>query len=125
MQKCTPFYEFVAGGAEVGKSVLITAVTQSIMRKALAIPGQDPSRMKVLLCASTGVAAFNIGGYNLYQALGLPFNQFNGPMPKLNEDNRNRLASQYKDLDLIIIDEISMTSMEQLFQIDQRLRQIF
>lgn len=72
-----------------------------------------------------GVAAYNISGYTLHQAFGLPFSQFDGIMPRLTEINRNRLACEFQDLNLIIIDEISMTSREQLFQIDDRLRQIF
>ncbi|XP_021964938.1 uncharacterized protein LOC110860191 [Folsomia candida] len=120
-----PFYEFVSGGAGVGKSMLINAITQTIMRDAVKVVGEDPSRLKVLLCASTGMAAFNISGVTLHQAFGLPFNQFDGTMPRLTESTRNKYASEFRDLDLIIIDEISMTSREHLFQIDERLRQIF
>lgn len=118
-------FEFVSGGAGVIKSMLITAVCQTLMRNAVQVPGKDPTRIKVLLCASTGVAAFNIGGCTLHQAFGLPFNQYKGSLPRLNESTRNKFASQFSDPDLIIIDEISMMSMEQLFQVDERLRQIF
>lgn len=124
-QKSMPVCEFVSGGAGVGKSMLITAISQTIMLNAMQVAGKDPSRLKVLLCASTGVAAYNIQGYTNHQAFGLPFNQFNGAMPRLSESTRNRLAKEFQDVDLIIMDEVSMTSMEHLFQIDERLKQIF
>jgi len=94
------------------------------MREALKVPGGDPSRIKVVLSGPTGVSAVNIDGNTLHLIFGLPFNQFNGAMPRLSESNRNRLAHEIADVDLIIIDEISMASMDQLFQIDERLRQI-
>ena len=71
------------------------------------------------------MAAFNISGCTLHQAFSLPFNQFNGSMPRLKDGKSNTLSSDYKDIKLIIIDEVSMMSMEQLFQIDDRLKQIF
>lgn len=49
-----PLYEFVAGGAGVGKSMLIKAITQSIIRISVKEVGKDPSRIRVLLCAPTG-----------------------------------------------------------------------
>jgi len=45
-------------------------------------------------------------------------------MPRLSEDTRNRFACEMQDVKLIIIDEIDMTGMEQLFQINERLKQI-
>jgi len=109
------FFNFVSGGAGVGKSMLISAITQTVMRNSSKIPGQNPSRIVVLLVAPTGVAAFNISGFTLHQAFFLPFSQFDGCLPQFSESNRNKLASEMTDLKLIIIDEISMTSMQQLF----------
>ena len=72
-----------------------------------------------------GVAAFNISGCTLHQAFSLPFNQFNGNMPRLKEGKSNTLMVDYNDVQLVIIDEVSMMSLEQLFQVDERLKQIF
>jgi len=124
VQEGAQFFHFVTGGAGVGKSMLISAITQSIMREAAKNPGKNPTRITVILCAPTGIAAFNIDGVTIHQAFFLPFSQFNGVMPRLSEDTRNRLACEMQDVKLIIIDEISMTSMEQLFQINDRLKQI-
>src|SRR5207237_5038233 len=43
-----PFYNYVAGGAGVGKSMLITAITQTIMLNAFQTVGFDPLRLSVL-----------------------------------------------------------------------------
>lgn len=43
-------------------------ISQTITKDASKVVGEDSKRIKVLLCASTGVASFNIGGYTLHQA---------------------------------------------------------
>jgi ATP-dependent DNA helicase PIF1 len=111
--------------AGVGKSTLINAIVQSNLRMWNSIPGVDPSSAKVLICASTGKAAFNIGGTTLHQAFLLPLNQYAGPIPKLSDDKCNSLSSIMKDLKLVIIDEISMVSSDQLNQVNLRMQQIF
>ncbi|XP_050296321.1 uncharacterized protein LOC126736136 [Anthonomus grandis grandis] len=55
------FYCTLSGPAGTGKSHLITAITQSLLRHFNSIPGNNPESLKVLLCAPTGKAAFNIG----------------------------------------------------------------
>jgi len=57
------FYEYVGGGAGVGKSRLISTIFQSITWRANKLPRATDS-VKVLLCAPTEKAAFGIGGLN-------------------------------------------------------------
>ena len=120
-----PIYEFLSGGAGVGKSRLIKVIYQSLIRYFGKLPGGNPDDLVVLLCAPTGKAAFNIGGMTLHSALGLPVNQYSGPLPSLGSDTGNTLATKLHNLKLIIIDEISMVGAKMLNTISTRLCQIF
>ena len=55
-----PLYAFLSGGAGVGKSVLIKALYQSLYRFLNLREGENPDDIRVLLCAYTGKAAYNI-----------------------------------------------------------------
>jgi len=50
---------FVSGPAGVGKSVLISALTQSLSRYWIHVLENNPDDLHVLLCTPTGKAAFN------------------------------------------------------------------
>ena len=60
--KKEPMYAFLSGGAGVGKSVLIKALYQALHRYLCSNEGESPDDTRILLCAYTGKAAFNIGG---------------------------------------------------------------
>lgn len=61
----------------------------------------------------------------LHSALALPLNQNVGDMIPLSHSVRNTLYSKLQNLQLIIIDEVSMIGSKMLHQIDLRLREIF
>lgn len=63
-----PLYSFISGGAETGKSLLIKALHQMVLR-TLRKEGEEPTSMKVLLMAPTGTAAYNIQGLTIHSAL--------------------------------------------------------
>ncbi|CAF4539730.1 unnamed protein product, partial [Rotaria socialis] len=65
------FY-FINGGAGVGKSTLIKAVYQSILRFYNSLPGSNPETNRAALCAPTGKAATLIDGMTLHSFLSLP-----------------------------------------------------
>ena len=60
------FFHFINGGAGVGKSTLIKAVYQSILRFFNSLPGSNPEAIRVALCAPTGKAAALIDGMTLH-----------------------------------------------------------
>ncbi|XP_017471887.1 PREDICTED: ATP-dependent DNA helicase pfh1-like [Rhagoletis zephyria] len=120
-----PFYEFVGGGAGVGKSRLISAMYQTLNHRLNSVPGSNPSSLKVLLSAPTGKAAFGIGGLTLHSIFSLPVNQSNRDLRPLSNDLVNSIYSKLIDLKLIIIDEISMVGARMFSSIDARLKQIF
>ena len=60
--KQEPLYAFLTGGAGVGKSVLVNAVFQALHIYLCSTEGEDPYDIRILLCAPTGKAAYNISG---------------------------------------------------------------
>jgi hypothetical protein len=116
---------FVTGPAGAGKSMLIRALAQSVIRIANLRPDiDDLSLAPVLLTAPTGKAAYGIRGITLHSAFSLPLNQYAGVLPKLSSDISNGLRCQLANVKLLIIDEISMVGIKTLGYIDQRLRSI-
>lgn len=104
---------------------MIKAITQSIIKYYNSIPGINPENLKVLLCAPTGKAAFNINGITLHAAFVLPFNQTKREMLRLSASVCNTLFARLKDLELIIIDEVSILGSYTYALINERLQQIF
>ncbi|XP_030849505.1 uncharacterized protein LOC105444942 [Strongylocentrotus purpuratus] len=120
--KAKAIHLFVTGGAGTGKSHLILAIHQMALR-TLQREGTNPDAHRVLLTAPTGTAAFNIHGSTLHSLFLLPLGQTKG-YKKLSDEKRNTLRCKLQDLEILIIDEISMVGCDMLMTIDQRLREI-
>ena len=118
------FFHFINGGAGVGKSTLSKAVYQSILRFVNSLPGSNPEAIRVPLCAPTGKAAALIDGMTLHSFLSLPVNQCKHKLVKLDSNVSNRIGVKLKDLQLLMIDEISMVGFTMFQQVDARLQQI-
>jgi len=118
------FFHFINGGAGVGKSTLIKAVYQSILRFYNSLPGSNPESIRAAICAPTGKAAALIDGMTLHSFLSLPVNPYKHKLVKLDSDISNRIGVKLKDLQLLIIDEISMVGFTMFQQVDARLQQI-
>ena len=67
-----PFQIFLSGGAGIGKSFLIKAVTECLKR-ILRYPNQTLDQPSVFVIASTGKTATGINGIALNSAFHLPF----------------------------------------------------
>ena len=102
---------FLTGKAGTGKTTFLQTLKQSF-----------PKRLVVT--APTGVAAINAGGVTLHSFFQLPFGPF------VPDSESNRLQYRYsrdkidiiKNLDLLIIDEISMVRADLLDGVDTVLR---
>ena len=89
-------FTFVTGMAGSGKSTLIDLIKKSF-------------DLKLVLVAPTGIAALNIGGSTIHSVFRLPF----GPCPDAKEID-GYAGLMLKNLDLLIIDEISMVRADLL-----------
>ena len=119
--KDEPIYAFLSGGAGVGKSVLIRALYQALHRHLHSAEGEDPDDVRILLCAFTGKAAYNINGVTIASAFHKKFNQSN---QSLNADELNTFRMKYRNLSVVIVDEVSMVGNKMLTFMDTRLKQL-
>ena len=81
-------------------------------------------QVTVLLCAPTGVSALNIGASTIHSTCSIRTDAKFPPYQPLAEDKMNTLRSKYGNLQIVIIDEISMVDHKLLCYIHGRLRQI-
>ncbi|KAK3088416.1 hypothetical protein FSP39_018892 [Pinctada imbricata] len=117
-----PFHIFITGGAGTGKSHLIKAVKYEASRILEKIC-EEPNQLTVLLTAFTGTAAFNIQGCTVHHAFritrGLPL-----PYDALKEQTLSPLRAKLENLQILVIDEVSMIYKRLLYYIHERLVQI-
>ena len=105
---------FLTGKAGTGKTTFLHYIKQNVDKN-------------VIVAAPTGVAAINAGGVTLHSLLQLPFEPF---IP--NFEGKKKLDYHFKlrkskiemlrELDLLIIDEVSMLRADMLDAIDYMLR---
>lgn len=74
--------------------------------------------------APTGIAAINISGTTIHSALAIP-KESGERLPQMSDQKRTQLRMALSELNLIIIDEISMVSNTTLLHIHLRLKEIF
>ena len=101
------FQIFLSGGAGVGKSFLIKAITE-YFKRFLRYPNQNLDQPYVFVTASTWKAATGINGVTLHSAFHLPvksglkFYKYKEP----NDKTLHMLRNKYHYLKVLIIDEI-------------------
>lgn len=117
-------YLFITGGAGVGKSVLLTCIYQSLQRWFTKKLQEDPANLKLLLTAFTGKAACNIRGTTIQSAMFIPINQPGYQFKPLSAEKLNTLRAKYRDVKVLMIDEISMVGNGLLNHINKRLQEI-
>ena len=114
---------FITGGAGVGKSVLICTLYQALLRQMCSQSGENPEDTRILLCAYTGLAAYNIKGSTLHAAFCIEPNK-KLTYKQLSDDKRNTLRTKYMQLSVLIVDEVSMVGSEMLNFLYLRLQEI-
>jgi len=108
---------YVSGEGGTGKSFLIKTIKYWIKQNL---------HKDTAIAAPTGIAAFNIDGLTVHRLLQLPVEHGHTPKYKqLSDHVLQVLRSDLKDVNLIIIDEVSMISNLILMYIHLRLSQIF
>ncbi|XP_062611086.1 uncharacterized protein LOC134272924 [Saccostrea cucullata] len=121
-EKTDPLHIFMTGGAGTGKSHLIKAIhfeASRILGKKIT----SPDSVSVLLAAFTGTAAFNIGGNTIHHLFSLP-KYMSLPYEPLKEQSLSEMRVQIGDLQILVIDEISMVYKRLLYYVHERLVQI-
>ena len=91
LEEDSQHFIYLTGAAGTGKTTLIERV-------------KDECLLKKMVVAPTGVAALNIGGSTINSAFRIGFDTF----PVIQESKDPRFKKLLKNLELLIIDEISM-----------------
>jgi len=107
---------FLTGKAGTGKTTFLRHI-------------RDNTHKRTVVAAPTGVAAINAGGVTLHSLFQLPFEPYvPGFFPNSSQKNRFRFSKAKLDLlcqlELLIIDEVSMLRADTLDAIDDTLRGI-
>ena len=107
----------IDGTAGMGKSYLIDALTKALTEMAL----ERGRRCPISRVAPTGIAAFNIHGSTLHQALSIPVEG----NPNLTAQQLLLLQGRFKPINYVILDEKSMVGRKLFSRVDSRLRDAF
>src|SRR5271154_5268824 len=113
-----PLRLFITGNAGSGKTFLFNLLKNQVNRCY--------GKLVVKVCALTGVAARLVGGSTLHTTLKLPV-QKDGKIVEMAILTGNYLRimrDQWKDIEFLFIDEISMVPYEMLCMVDSRLKQL-
>ncbi|MBU1168673.1 MAG: helix-turn-helix domain-containing protein [Proteobacteria bacterium] len=111
----TGHHVFLTGKAGTGKTTFLKTLKKNTAKR-------------MIVTAPTGVAAINAGGVTLHSFFQLPFGPFipGGGAYASNRDNLFRFSKKkkqiIKNLDLLVIDEISMVRADVLDAVDEVLR---
>ena len=105
LEEETQHFIYLTGAAGTGKTTLIERV-------------KNESLLKKMVVAPTGVAALNIGGSTINSAFRIGFDTF----PVIQESKDPRFKKLLKNLELLIIDEISMVRAPMLDAISETLQ---
>ncbi|VDI03383.1 Hypothetical predicted protein [Mytilus galloprovincialis] len=106
---------------DMSREVGIEARTVELTNHANRI-SEDPDDIRILLCAPTGKAAYNINGLTIHNAFQIQPNK--GLDQSLSCDVLNTLRMKYRNLSLILIDEISMVGNKMFSLLERRLKKI-
>ena len=101
---------FVTGKAGSGKTTFLKYL-------------KDMSAKSVVITAPTGVAAVNAGGVTLHSLFMIPLGPLTPETPLKPNFNRNK-KDTIRNMDILIIDEVSMVRPDVLDKVDQRLREL-
>jgi DNA replication protein DnaC len=109
----------VSGPGGTGKSRVIHVTSHMVCNKLKS------NALPVVVCAPTGLSAFNIGGSTIHRVLCLPVEHGKpADYSRLNQEQLTTIRVTLKNLKLLIIDEVSMVSSLTLLYIHLRLTEI-
>ena len=110
----------VHGGAGSGKSSVIKPLAEWI-QDTLQEEGDDPDSPYVVLSSFTGAASANINGQTLHSLFGF---KFGTKFISLSDQKREETRCQFRNLKIVIVDEVSMISADLFYNFDLKMREI-
>ena len=119
-KKPIPPVVMVHGGAGSGKSTVINTMARWV-HFILQLPGDDPDCPYIIISAYTGAAASNVNGQTLHSLFS--FN-FGSGFLTMSDKVRDQKRQLFKNLQVLIIDEVSLVDSDMLYKIDLRLKEV-
>ena len=134
-----PFYIFINGETATGKTYVIKSIFQTLNRYLDCIAPvthvitinpatfeKQPVKLNILLSALEAKSAIAINGTTIHQAFCIHTTvESHGALLQLDTVALEKMRRHYRNLRLIIIDDIHLVSLDLFYHIDTRLRQIF
>ena len=111
----------VHGGAGCGKSKLILDISTWCEHWLQVDSNRDPSHPHVIKVAPTGRAAKVIGGLTIHTAFSMNFGNVHFSLADHKRDIRR---SQLSEVQIVIIDEMSMVKSDMLYQLNRRFQEV-
>ena len=109
---------FVSGQGGTGKSRVIDVLDRTV-------GSHSRNSLSVIVTAPTGLAAFNIHGVTIHRTLCLPVEHGKpADYNRLNQEQLSTIRATLRNVQLLIIDEVSMVSSLLLLYIHLRLTEI-
>ena len=114
---------FLTGAAGTGKTVLLKEIIRLLKRKYESYRNFDHLKNRILVTATTGLAAYHIGGRTYHSTLGIM------DILKQKSKNKNtklklRYESVWRNCEVLIIDEVSMMESSTLDLIDSIAKEV-
>jgi type II secretory pathway predicted ATPase ExeA len=107
---------FITGPAGTGKTTKVSEIKETLTE----------NRIQYSVVAPTGIAAMNAGGRTIHKFLGIGISHTYESISKKNSftytNSFYRLQTKVKDLEYLIIDEISMVSIDLFYVLEYLLR---
>jgi ATP-dependent DNA helicase PIF1 len=106
----------ILGPAGTGKSKVIKTMEEYIKNKK--------QEKKMILCATTGIAAYNIGGMTIYSFMGIGTGEGDVDYLVKKIIRKKGQADRIRKTDVLVIDEISMMSAAVFEKIEEICRRV-
>ncbi len=102
---------FLTKGVGTGKIFTLKLIIQGLLRLYNRDMSFDLTKTNALLMASISKVVFNIDGLIIHSTLNI---LVQSSLPNLSSDSSNGLTCQYEQLQLVVIDEISLLVLNYL-----------
>jgi hypothetical protein len=112
------------GGVGTGKTFTLKLIIQDLLRLYNKDISFNLTKTKVLFMASTSIITCNINVLTIHSTLNKPVQQSLSSLLTLSSDSLNRLTYGYEQLQLVMINEISLVGVRMFNVINNKLRSI-
>ncbi len=121
-----PLRMMLSGGAGTGKTMVTKCLYQALVKHLCSTEGENPDDIRVLMCAPTGKASYILGrsSMTIHSAFKINPNKSLRSQDVLSHATINTLRHKLRNLEVLVLDEVSMVGNQLFRLINLRLQQI-